>query len=827
MADSFIQVPVDGLGKKVDAASLDVGTNSVIRQRIVLGDNSATAQFATVTGGALNVNVANAIALSGTAVVAFATPITVNNISATVTVQGNVNISTMPSVVLAAGASNVGTINNISATVTVQGTLNISATVSVVNAAGTALMGAVSLAAGTANIGFINNISAPVQLAAGTANIGTINNISAAIVLTTGTSHIGTVNVSAPVALAAGAANIGFLNDISATLDVLLAAGTSNIGGVSLVAGTANIGFINGISATVNVAFAGGISLAAGTANIGFLNGISATVTVQGNVAISATVVTGLSYVIEKTTNSQVQVGDSANAAIRVSIVSGAVGGSGGTSQTDGVSFDAQVSAFTPIGGVFDDVASGTLSENDCGVVRMTTNRAIHANIRTDGGVKMDDSTNAALRVNVVAGSAGGPSSNDNTTYSTGATAIAPAGFIHFSASSTTMTEGRVGAARITAERGLHINLRANDGTEIGTTAAPISVKVERQSATISVVLAAGAANIGTINNISATVTVLNLAGTANIGAVSLAAGTSNIGFINNISATVNVAFAGGISLAAGTANIGFINGISATVNVAFAGGISLAAGTANIGFINGISATVNVVNLAGTANIGGVSLVAGTANIGFINGISATVNVAGIVNISNTPSVVVAGFKDNSGNLIQIVDSANTALRIMGFGTLGSLPIGGFLDSSGQNRFVVDSVNLALRINIAAASATVTVVTANPWLINVPSASHGPKTLQLSTSATATLIAAPGAGLHIYVTSLAISNSGTSPTDAFIGWSASIAVVVMSCAANGGGFVMNIDPPWKVQSNEAVLCYLNKNTLGNCYVNVNFFVAA
>ena len=262
MADSFVQVPPDSTGKQVDAASLPVNGLTVLRQRVVLGDNSATAQFATVTNGALMV--------TGT-------------------------------VSLGAGTALIGAVSN---------------------AAGTALMGAVSLAAGTANIGFINNISAPVVLGAGAANIGTINNISAAVAVTL-PANIGTVNnISAAVVLAAGAANIGSINNISATIAAVLAAGTANIGAVSnaagtalmgavsLAAGTANIGFINNISATVIVAgivslgagtnligavsvaagtaLMGAVSLAAGTANIGFINNISATVGVAFMVGLSA-----------------------------------------------------------------------------------------------------------------------------------------------------------------------------------------------------------------------------------------------------------------------------------------------------------------------------------------------------------------------------------------------------------------------------------------------------------------------------------------------------------------------------------------------------------
>jgi len=343
MAD-FIQVPPDSTGKKVDAVSMDVGANTVMRQRIVIGDNSATAQFAVVTGGALvctgtfnisampTVTVTGGVAISGTAAVSLpanlgtlndisrtvqvqiATPFTVNNISATVVVAGVVGLT--------AGTANIGRINDISATVNVSGVVNISAMPSVVLAAGTAnfgtlndisrtvqvaigtpftvnnisatavVAGVVGLTAGTANIGRINDISATVTiagvvnisathsviLAAGTANIGTLNDISRTVNVAVGTpftvnnisatvtvagtislgpstANIGTINnISAAVVLAAGSNNIGTINNISANVTVVNAAGTANIGAVSLGAGTANIGFINAISATVTVA---------------------------------------------------------------------------------------------------------------------------------------------------------------------------------------------------------------------------------------------------------------------------------------------------------------------------------------------------------------------------------------------------------------------------------------------------------------------------------------------------------------------------------------------------------------------------------------------
>ena len=484
-----------------------------------------------------------------------------------------------------------------------------------------------------------------------------------------------------------------------------------------------------GFAAVINSALqvGGAVSLAAGTANIGTINNISATVN------------TGLSFVVEKTTGSQVQVGDSLN---------------------------------------------------------------------------------AAVRVNIVAGSASGPSNIDNTTYSTGVTTVAPSGFIHFSASATTMTEGRVGAARITAERGVHTNLRNNAGTEIGTPTTPLSVRVENQSATVVMSFASPQV----VNNISATVNTVVGAGTANIGGVSLVAGTANIGFINNISATVTVA--GIIALAAGAANIGIVNNISATVNTvvgagtANIGGVSLVAGTANIGFINNISATVTVAGIialaAGAANIGIVNNIsatvntvvgAGASNIGFINHVSATVTVAGIIALTTGTA--------NIGTVNNISATVNTVVGA-GASNIGFINhISATVNVSVQTPFTINNI-----------SATVTVVTANSWVNNIPSASHGPIMKILSTSAIVNLTVAPGAGLSIYMTQLYCSNASAVPTGIHLGYSASPEGIVMHMAANGGGFVLNFDPPWKFLSNEQIVCRIDATCPGNVYIHANFFVA-
>jgi hypothetical protein len=650
MADGIIQVPPDSTGKLVDTSEITVAGQSVERQRIVIASNTGSATFATILS------------------------------SGPVGTEGGLVVRNIPS-----------------------GTQEVN--------------GQISLAAGTANIGFINNISATVSVAvpsglalnASTANIGTLNNISA------------TVTVAGNIGLAAGSNNIGIVNNISATVSVVVGAGTANMGGVSLVAGTSNIGFINHISQTVVAA------LAAGGNNIGYINNIS------------ATVVTGLSYVVEKTSNSQVQVGDSANAAIRVNIVAGAAGG---VSQIDGTTFSSQAANFVPAGGIFDDVGTDTLSENDAGIVRMTTNRAFHMNLRTDGGAKMEDSANTALRVNIVAGGgSGGTSQADGTSFTAQNALFTPIGGVFDDAASDTLSENDAGIVRMTTNRAFHVNLRDTTGAQIGDTSATgLFIR------TATVAFATGA-------------------------------------IVNNISATVIVA--GVVGITAGTAVIGDINAISRTVQVAIGTPFT----------VNNISATISVVVGAGTANMGAVSLAAGTSNIGFINNISATIaavlaagsaNIGTINNISATVSVALSQVKDlTSGSAVVVGDSANSAIRV----------------------------------NIVA-DVFATAVTA------VMSGSHGPKMVVASTSANVTLITGPGAGLSVYITQLACSNRGADSTLARAGTSASVETVAMWVMSAGGGFVMNFDPPWKLSASEAALCSVKPNSTGNVYFNVNFYVA-
>jgi hypothetical protein len=61
-------------------------------------------------------------------------------------------------------------------------------------------------------------------------------------------------------------------------------------------------------------------------------------------------------------------------------------GAAGGTSATDKGTFTGGTSSFTPAGGAFDDVATSTLAEGQMGILRLTSFRAVHVNLRDASG---------------------------------------------------------------------------------------------------------------------------------------------------------------------------------------------------------------------------------------------------------------------------------------------------------------------------------------------------------------------------------------------------------------------------------------------------------
>jgi hypothetical protein len=83
-----------------------------------------------------------------------------------------------------------------------------------------------------------------------------------------------------------------------------------------------------------------------------------------------------------------------ATGSVKVAIISGA--GSGGTALADGATFTAGTTSMTPIGGVRDDAASTTVAEDKAGWCRITTNRALHVNLRDAVGNEISKLEDAA-----------------------------------------------------------------------------------------------------------------------------------------------------------------------------------------------------------------------------------------------------------------------------------------------------------------------------------------------------------------------------------------------------------------------------------------------
>lgn len=87
--------------------------------------------------------------------------------------------------------------------------------------------------------------------------------------------------------------------------------------------------------------------------------------------------------------------------------------------------------------------------------------------------VRTDPTGTTTQPVNCVSGCTAGGSFTDNSAFTAGTTADGNVGGV-FNDGLAAVTSGNGAAARITAQRGVHVNLRNNSGTEIGTSSTPI-----------------------------------------------------------------------------------------------------------------------------------------------------------------------------------------------------------------------------------------------------------------------------------------------------------------------------------------------------------------
>ena len=162
---------------------------------------------------------------------------------------------------------------------------------------------------------------------------------------------------------------------------------------------------------------------------------------------------------------------DGANNALRVNIVAGA--GSGGTAMTDDTAFTPAGTSFTPAGGTYRSVRD-PVDDNDGGAFAMTQNRALLVSIEDSVGDSAMDDANNAVRVNVVAGGAGGV---QYTEGDVDATITGTAAMMEVAANTLQPVQG-------TVADGLLVNLGTNnDVTVTGTVSISGSVDTELPAA--------------------------------------------------------------------------------------------------------------------------------------------------------------------------------------------------------------------------------------------------------------------------------------------------------------------------------------------------------
>lgn len=164
--------------------------------------------------------------------------------------------------------------------------------------------------------------------------------------------------------------------------------------------------------------------------------------------------------------------------------VSGA--GSGGTSSTDHDAFTAGTTAGTPAMGVY-EASPSTLTDGQLGVMELDSTRSLKVHITAND-----------------AGSTGGTALTDDAAFTAGTTSFTPTGGVYNDAVAAA-TLGHADTVRISQNRGMHVNLRNNAGTELATSSNPLQVSLANTAANSTAVKVD---NSGVTQPVSGTVTV-------------------------------------------------------------------------------------------------------------------------------------------------------------------------------------------------------------------------------------------------------------------------------------------------------------------------------
>lgn len=148
--------------------------------------------------------------------------------------------------------------------------------------------------------------------------------------------------------------------------------------------------------------------------------------------------------------------------------------------------------------------------------------------------------------------------------------------------------------------------------------------------------------------------------------------------------------------------------------------------------------------------------------------------------------------------------------------GTLGSPLVGSLPGSPYQGQLV-----------FLTSSNTLQYYDGSSWkVVGTAMPSSTPTYASVAVATNTQVIAAPGAGLSIYVTDMEGSNAAaTATTVTFYEGAGTTARYTRVMAAGGGGFATNLNSPWKLPANTALS--LTQSAANQGYYTVNYYVAA
>jgi len=231
--------------------------------------------------------------------------------------------------------------------------------------------------------------------------------------------------------------------------------------------------------------------------------------------------------------------------------------------------------------------------------------------------------TGSSLNVNITGGASTG--STDEDTYTYGSSSFTPVGGV-YQDTSPTLTAGQSGAARLTAYRGIHSNLRDSSGNEIGTSGSPL--RIDPTGATTQPISAAslplptGAATNAELITINTTLGSPFQVG-GSIGNTSFGASQVGTWNINNISGTISLPTGAATESTLSTLNGKVPSGLTVTSTRLLVDGSGVTQPISGSVSISNFPATTAVTQSTSPWVVSGSVTSGGRTNVGTITGTS------------------------------------------------------------------------------------------------------------------------------------------------------------------------------------------------------------